>query len=69
MVGRGPHFAIDRAESGNSRPTVVRACALVDRRASTRWARQHCVRHGVSSVEDAPHCAPRGAQDKECLDG
>ena len=36
MVGRGPRFAIERAESGNSRPTVVRACALLDRRASTR---------------------------------
>ena len=69
MVGRGPRFAIDRAESGNSRPTVVRACALLDRRASTREARQHCVRHSVSDVEDTPHCATRGAQDKERLDG
>ena len=32
MVGRGPRFAIERAEIGNSRPTVVRACALLDLR-------------------------------------
>jgi hypothetical protein len=31
MVGLGPRFAIERAEIGNSRPTVVRACALLDR--------------------------------------
>src|SRR5262249_1806739 len=30
MVGRGPRSAIERAEIGNSRPTVVRACALLD---------------------------------------
>src|SRR5437867_13450815 len=30
MVGLGPRFAIERAEIGNSRPTVVRACALLD---------------------------------------
>jgi hypothetical protein len=28
---RGPRFAIERAEIGNSRPTVVRTCALLDR--------------------------------------
>jgi len=31
MVGLGAHFAIERAEIGNSRPTVVRTCALLDR--------------------------------------
>jgi hypothetical protein len=31
MVGLGPRSAIERAEIGNSRPTVVRACALLDR--------------------------------------
>src|SRR5262245_32399867 len=30
MVGLGPRSAIERAEIGNSRPTVVRACALLD---------------------------------------
>src|SRR5215510_7104315 len=30
MAGRGPRSAIERAEIGNSRPTVVRACALLD---------------------------------------
>ena len=30
MVGLGPRFAIERAEIGNSQPTVVRACALLD---------------------------------------
>jgi hypothetical protein len=33
MAGRGPRSAIERAEIGNSRPTVVRACALLDRAA------------------------------------
>jgi hypothetical protein len=32
MVGLGPRFAIERAEIGNSQPTVVRACALLDRK-------------------------------------
>jgi hypothetical protein len=31
MAGLGPRSAIERAEIGNSRPTVVRACALLDR--------------------------------------
>ena len=31
MAGLGTRSAIERAESGNSRPTVVRACALLDR--------------------------------------
>ena len=30
MAGLGPRSAIERAEIGNSRPTVVRACALLD---------------------------------------
>jgi len=30
MVGLGPRSAIERAEIGNSQPTVVRACALLD---------------------------------------
>jgi len=30
----GPRSAIERAEIGNSRPTVVRACALLDRAGS-----------------------------------
>src|SRR5205807_982303 len=30
MAGRGPRSAIARVESGNARPTVVRACALRD---------------------------------------
>jgi len=30
MVGLGPRSAIERVEIGNSRPTVVRACALLD---------------------------------------
>jgi len=30
MDGLGPRFAIERAQTGNSRPTVVRACALLD---------------------------------------
>jgi hypothetical protein len=34
MAGLGPRSAIERAEIGNSRPTVVRACALLDRAAS-----------------------------------
>jgi hypothetical protein len=31
MAGLGPRSAIERTEIGNSRPTVVRACALLDR--------------------------------------
>jgi hypothetical protein len=30
MAGRGPRSALERAEIGNSRPTVVRSCALLD---------------------------------------
>jgi hypothetical protein len=30
MDGLGPRFAIERAKIGNSRPTVARACALLD---------------------------------------
>ena len=36
MVGLGPRSAIERAEIGNSRPTVVRACALLDQRGRKR---------------------------------
>jgi hypothetical protein len=32
MAGLGPRSAIERAEIGNSRPTAVRACALLDPR-------------------------------------
>jgi len=32
MDGLGPRFAIERAQTGNSRPTVVRACALLDQK-------------------------------------
>ena len=35
MAGLGPRSAIERAESGNSRPTVVRACALLDHPSSS----------------------------------
>jgi len=50
MAGRGPRSAIARAESGHSRPTVVRACALRDRahlplptaELCTVHARDHC---------------------------
>ena len=31
MDGLGTRFAIERAMIGNSRPKVVRACALLDR--------------------------------------
>jgi len=52
MVGLGPRSAIERAEIGNSRPTVVRACALLDhrepapqrRKAGMRWT-QFLKRH------------------------
>ena len=40
MAGRGPRSAIERAEIGNSRPTVVRACALLDPFASELHAQK-----------------------------
>src|SRR5262245_42992104 len=41
MVGLGPRSAIERAEIGNSRPTVVRACALLDQQRRQMRAQPH----------------------------
>jgi hypothetical protein len=43
MAGRGPRSAIERAEIGNSRPTVVRACALLDHFATEPSTLPGCV--------------------------
>src|SRR6266446_2928155 len=50
MAGRGTRFAIERAKVGNSRPKVVRACALLDP-------------YGVIPAYRPPKTGTPGAQD------
>jgi hypothetical protein len=71
MAGRGPRSAIERAEIGNSRSTVVRACALLDRMAQslhyavsmTKQCGSSCslLRGGAAfSIESGPLNTPHG---------
>lgn len=54
MAGLGTRSAIERAEIGNSRPTVVRACALLDRRLSPSEAVE------ARGTTFAATCCPNG---------
>src|SRR5262245_29701803 len=60
MVGLGPRSAIERAEIGNSRPTVVRACALLDQ----KLYREKIVRPGVTRLERLVAMARDQAHDE-----
>ncbi len=66
MVGRGPRSAIERAESGNSRPTVVRACALLDRLASRIAPHRYSDTRDIARAQE-PSSFSLLPQERGCL--
>src|SRR5262249_6008487 len=58
MVGRGTRSAIERAESGNSRPKAARASALADRRRRAERSRRYDTRERLCARSSCHHTPP-----------